>query len=549
MFSTTSKDASLKVWEMGYPTSLKYSRNFAEQLGWDFTQFSAFNESDTLVLVSSVKTVSIMDRRGYMAVLSLIDDFAILQVVTMDPSQLFGAWMDDSTFLGGSLQISLDRFATTVQIEAHKVKDTRGSGSEWEGTPDDSSGIPLFNFSSETASLIKFLTVSTVVPSLNQSEGADIETTHESEPMVYDTDSSPLICLTQKEVEDTDGDSMSRKNTSMYSSYKKQCHHLKQASASLDRENVNLKCKHDKEQLHCDLCKKHDADSNMDIEQEGLDKNVSSGAGLSDCRKHKVKYCSICDNASKEKLKNLIYVTGEFAVALHQLGFKNISPLHGGGSSSSSQPFGEDGELGEDRAGYDMVVNYSNNDVHWLEQPHPADTPDHLIDLHGHVTGLCLSADHRYLFINCRPWVGTVDLADPWLTPELSPNIEVRIIDLVSLLDLGVFYRGHQGFSPSNMCCFVFLDVSKDFVSSLLGTLPHTDGVVNATAFSPINQEYLVTASDDHTLKVWRSRAEVRRLGIQVPEEIHRRDNTELDKVTNKSPENRNIPLESCQAS
>lgn len=42
----------------------------------------------------------------------------------MDPSQLFGAWLDDTTFLGGSLEISLDRFATTVQIEAHEVEST-----------------------------------------------------------------------------------------------------------------------------------------------------------------------------------------------------------------------------------------------------------------------------------------------------------------------------------------------------------------------------------------------------------------------------------------
>jgi len=38
-------------------------------------------------------------------------------------------------------------------------------------------------------------------------------------------------------------------------------------------------------------------------------------------------------------------------------------------------------------------------------------------------------------------------------------------------------------------------------------------------AFSPTNQEYVVTASDDKTLKVWRSRAEVRRLGIAVLDE------------------------------
>ena len=40
----------------------------------------------------------------------------------MDPSQLFGAWLDNRTFLGGCLEISLDRFTTTVQIEAFDVR-------------------------------------------------------------------------------------------------------------------------------------------------------------------------------------------------------------------------------------------------------------------------------------------------------------------------------------------------------------------------------------------------------------------------------------------
>lgn len=72
---------------------------------------------------------------------------------------------------------------------------------------------------------------------------------------------------------------------------------------------------------------------------------------------------------------------------------------------------------------------------------------------------------YRFLFINCRPWVGEIDRTDPWATPELSGNIEVRIIDLLTLKDVGVQYTGHKGFSPSNMCCFVFLDVSKDYVA------------------------------------------------------------------------------------
>ena len=51
---------------------MKYMKDFRELFGWDFTQFSCFNQSDTMLLVSSVKTTDYMDRRGYMAIMSLI---------------------------------------------------------------------------------------------------------------------------------------------------------------------------------------------------------------------------------------------------------------------------------------------------------------------------------------------------------------------------------------------------------------------------------------------------------------------------------------------
>ena len=38
------------------------------------------------------------------------------------------------------------------------------------------------------------------------------------------------------------------------------------------------------------------------------------------------------------------------------------------------------------------------------------------------------------------------------------------MIDLLNLQNEGVQYVGHKGYSPSTMCCFVFLDVSNDYV-------------------------------------------------------------------------------------
>ena len=66
--------------------------------------------------------------------------------------------------------------------------------------------------------------------------------------------------------------------------------------------------------------------------------------------------------------------------------------------------------------------------------------------------------------MNCRPWIGPVDRSDPWATPELSTEIEVRVIDLLTMEMDPIKYVGHKGLSPSTMCCFIFLDTSDDFV-------------------------------------------------------------------------------------
>jgi F-box/WD-40 domain protein 5 len=46
-----------------------------------------------------------------------------------------------------------------------------------------------------------------------------------------------------------------------------------------------------------------------------------------------------------------------------------------------------------------------------------------------------------------------------------------------------------------------------------LAKFPHAD-VVNSVAFNPRDPEMLVTTSDDNTIKVWRSRAMTKSLGL-----------------------------------
>ena len=107
--------------------------------------------------------------------------------------------------------------------------------------------------------------------------------------------------------------------------------------------------------------------------------------------------------------------------------------------------------------------------------------------------------------------------------PTISSDIEIHVIDLSTMESLGPLHSSHRAYTANNECFFIFLDASPDWVASgaednhghiwdrrfpeirQVATLRHTS-VVNSVAFNPVDQEMLVSVSDDHTLKIWRSR-------------------------------------------
>ncbi|KAL3865576.1 hypothetical protein ACJMK2_042951 [Sinanodonta woodiana] len=216
--------------------------------------------------------------------------------------------------------------------------------------------------------------------------------------------------------------------------------------------------------------------------------------------KHSSKTTPTC-NRSEGFDKILIFVTGEFSGSLNRLCFKSLSNVIPNATST------------KESAGQDIECNEERDTDSKL---------DHIIDLDGRVVGVCLSEDQRYIFINFRPWMDKVDRAEPRERPHLSPNVEIRVIDLLTFQEKSVKYVGHKGYFPSFMCCLVYLDVSQDYIASgstntegylwdrhykcILGNFEHGPGVVNAVAFCPSNQECAVTVSDDNTIKVWRSK-------------------------------------------
>ncbi|KAG8230942.1 hypothetical protein J437_LFUL002975, partial [Ladona fulva] len=69
-FATCSKDGYILVWDSGYPAHVKYYRDMKD-FCWKYTQYSQFNQSDTLLLVSGVHFGSTHSTSGEIAVFSL----------------------------------------------------------------------------------------------------------------------------------------------------------------------------------------------------------------------------------------------------------------------------------------------------------------------------------------------------------------------------------------------------------------------------------------------------------------------------------------------
>ncbi|XP_011840495.1 PREDICTED: F-box/WD repeat-containing protein 5 [Mandrillus leucophaeus] len=230
-------------------------------------------------------------------------------------------------------------------------------------------------------------------------------------------------------------------------------------------------------------------------------------------------------SATGARSKYLIFTTGCLTYSPHQIGIKQILPHQ----MTTAGPV-----LGEGR-GSDAFF----------------DALDHVIDVHGHIIGMGLSPDNRYLYVNSRAWPSGAVVADPMQPPPIAEEIDLLVFDLKTMREVRRALRAHRAYTPNDECFFIFLDVSRDFVARCraqrgagrawaqqagdrliqalfcsgaedrhgyiwdrhynicLAKLRHED-VVNSVAFSPQEQELLLTASDDATIKAWRSPRTVR---------------------------------------
>lgn len=143
-----------------------------------------------------------------------------------------------------------------------------------------------------------------------------------------------------------------------------------------------------------------------------------------------------------------------------------------------------------------------------------------VIDLHGHIVGMAISADHKQLYVNVRSWPENYVINIGMDPPCISNQIEIKVINLETIELTDTVYRGHIGYTPTEEAFYMYLDVSELLIGSgsedkkgyiwdrhfkcNIAQLSH-EQCVNSIAFRPSNPQVCATASDDHTIKIWHS--------------------------------------------
>lgn len=446
-FASCSKDCTVKIWNNDLTISLLHSADM-RPYNWSYSQFSQFNQDDSLLLASGVFLGPHSNSSGEIVVISL-DTFVLLSRVRNKPYDVFGCWLTETSLISGNL---------------HRIGDITSCSVLWLNNA-------FQDVESENVNVVKRLFK---IQNLNAST---IRTVMVADCSRFD---SPDLLL------DTSAPPGRVFDLSSDSDHEEEEEAAGPAPVHTERW---------RRLLHGLL----DARARRPLAERMLETRVAQL--LARGRTKPPEGSAAC---AQDKL--LIFTTGCLTYSPHQIGIKQILPHQ----MTTAGPV-----LGEGQ-GSDAFF----------------DALDHVIDVHGHIVGMGLSPDHRYLYVNSRAWPSGSVVADPMQPPPIAEEIDLLVFDLKTMRAVKRALRAHRAYTPNDECFFLFLDVSRDFVASgaedrhgyvwdrhyniCLAKLRHQD-VVNSVVFSPQEQELLLTASDDATIKAWRSPRTVRALQAPRP--------------------------------
>ncbi|XP_058789994.1 F-box/WD repeat-containing protein 5 [Phymastichus coffea] len=525
MFATCSKDGWVIVWNSQHPVTVKYQHDM-KIFSWKYTQFSQFNSSDTLLLVSGVHFGIPPSTSGEIAVFKLAPSFELQCRVVNKPYDIFGTWYSERYLLSGSLHFLAHLVSTSV-LWLNKANQETGS-----------EHIPIMNklykFYNGNLSSIRAVMVANCLTPARTEDDAQNKQPSTSNVDVKEEKGNPLshrdISLAFASPTSPDGEKEEKPEVLHHASSRLQYSTLeggfmnwRKLGDGFEYANpirYNEEYRQVEAQREVQNSDNSDNESSPQYEDDSDEDDTLSAEEFDDS-----------DDLADCPEKFLIFTQGSKTYTPHQVGFKRIKPvtfprrLDPGPSLQERLAQRDRERLKQNNGVYEPEPNWGDYD----SVADKFDKIDHLIDLHGHIIGMGLSPDHRYLYINTRPWPRGYIITNPLEPPPIAQEIDIHVIDLVTLKQVGTMLRAHKAYTPNHECYYLFLDVCNEYVASgaedkhgylwdrhygvCLAKFPHSD-IVNSVAFNPRDPEMLVTTSDDYTIKVWRSRAMVKHLGL-----------------------------------
>ncbi|XP_005177824.2 F-box/WD repeat-containing protein 5 [Musca domestica] len=508
MFATCSKDGYVIIWNSTHPCTERYFHNM-KHFNWKYTQYSQFNQSDTLLLVSGVHFGAPHSTSGEIAVFTVGENGSHMRCrVRNRPYDIFGTWFSDQYLISGDLHWLAHLISTSV-LWLNKANQEVDS----EHVPVMNQLYKLYN---QNASSVRAIMMARC-PWLDETNDPLAEHTAASkEEDSDDVDMAPCSSSNDPGRSNTVGNPLSQ---------------LASVRHSVDTiENDDL----EDDSLPSTSTRRRRTHTTDDISIYFADeyRRLYNGEGCisdsSDDEEEEKVVEEEPDDMENSIPKYLIFSTGSKTYTPHQIGIKRIRHV------TFPKKLDPGPSLKERYAAKKEKNQVREPDPDWNNYDSVADRFDKIdkvIDLHGHIIGMALSPDHRYLYVNTRPWPENYVISNPLEPPPIAQEIDIHVIDLMTLKRVGNMLRAHKAYTPSNECFFIFLDVCDDYVASgaedmhaylwdryygiSLVKYKHTD-VVNSVAFNPKDSQMLVTTSDDFSIKIWRSKAAAKKLNIDM---------------------------------
>lgn len=67
--------------------------------------------------------------------------------------------------------------------------------------------------------------------------------------------------------------------------------------------------------------------------------------------------------------------------------------------------------------------------------------------------------------MNCRPWPEGYVITNPLDPPPVAQEIDIHVINMDTFEEVGGMLRAHRGYTASNECYLIFLDVSNNYIA------------------------------------------------------------------------------------